>query len=332
MAYFLRKIAFFVLTLWAAVTLNFAIPRLQPGDPAEAIVRRLGGDNGPSSIDPAQLEAIRTMLGISGENIFVQYGQYIASIFRGDLGVSYTYFPYTVTEVIGDAMLWTLVLVGVTTIFSFVVGTLLGTWAAYRRGTRVDSVLTLGSTFLGTLPYFWIALLLIYLFAFQLQWFPEGGGYSTSVPGFNGDFLVDSFQHAVLPAVSLLITGPIGWILAMRNNMVQSLGEDFARLAVARGLPERRIAISYGARIAILPSVTGFALALGGLFGGTVLVEQVFNYPGLGRLLVEAVGNRDYPLLQALFLMTTTGILLANLLADVAYGLLDPRVRREVSS
>lgn len=331
MRYFLRRIGFFLATLWAALTLNFLIPRLQPGDPAEAIVRRLGGGQ-EAAVDPAQLEAIRLMLGISGENIFVQYGQYLGAVFRGEFGVSYTYFPYTVGEVVGQALPWTVVLVGVTTMISFAVGTLLGTWAAYRRGTKVDSVLTLGSTFLGTLPFFWLALLLIYVFAFQLRWFPEGGGYGFSTPGWNLTFFSDAFQHAVLPAAALLITGPIGWILAMRNNMVQSLGEDFTRLAVARGLPERRVALTYGARIAILPSVTGFAISLGGLLGGTLLVETIFNYPGLGRLLLEAVSNRDYPLMQALFLMTTVGVLLANLLADVAYGILDPRVRREVAA
>lgn len=331
MLYFLRKIAFFVLTLWAAITLNFLIPRLQPGDPAEAILRRLNKGT-VTAVDPAQLEAIRTMLGISGENIFVQYGQYLGAIFRGEWGVSYTYFPYSVTEVIGEAMPWTIVLVGVTTIISFIVGTLLGTWAAYRRGTKVDSILTLGSTFVGTLPFFWLALLLIFVFAFQLQVLPEGGGYSDTVPGFTPEFLADAGLHAILPAAALLITGPIGWIIAMRNNMVQSLGEDFTRLAVARGLPERRVALSYGARIAILPSVTGFAISLGALLGGTLLVETIFNYPGLGRLLLESVSNRDYPLLQALFLLTTTGVLIANLVADLTYGLLDPRVRREVAA
>ena len=128
--------------------------------------------------------------------------------------------------------------------------------------------------------------------------------------------------------MALLITGPIGWIIGMRNNMVQELGDDYARLARAKGLPRRRIALTYGARIAILPNVTGFAIALGGILGGTVLVETIFNYPGMGRLLIEAVANRDFPLMQALFLFTTVGVLVANFLADIVYGFLDPRVRR----
>lgn len=330
MRYFLRRAGFFVATLWAAITLNFLIPRLQPGDPAEAIVRKLVGRN--ASIDPAQLQSVRLMLGVSDKNLFQQYLDYLGAIVRGDFGVSFTYFPYKVTDVIAQAMPWTIVLVGVTTIVSFVVGTLLGSWAAYRRGSRVDSVLTLGSTFLGTLPFFWIALMLIFLFCFTWQVFPESGGYGDTVPGWNWPFIGDAISHAALPMIALLITGPLGWILAMRNNMVQTLGEDYSRLAKAKGLGERRIALNYGARIAILPSVTGFALALGGLLGGTILVETIFNYPGLGRLLFEAVGNSDYPLLQAIFLLTTVGVLVANLAADVLYGVLDPRVRKAATA
>ncbi|MGZ4427020.1 MAG: ABC transporter permease [Nocardioidaceae bacterium] len=327
MRYFVRRAGFFLATLWAAVTLNFLIPRLEPGDPAEAIVHRLAGKS--TAINPAQLAAIRRLLGAPDGSLLSQYWQYLGELVHGNYGVSYTYYPYTVTRVIGDALPWTLVLVGVTQILSFVVGTLLGAWAAYRRNSRVDSVVTLGSTFLGTLPFFWIALLLIYVFAITLNWFPEGGGYGGgSNPGWSWLFFSDAFQHSVLPAMSLLVTGPIGWIIGMRNNMVQTLGEDYARLARAKGLPERRIALTYGARIAILPNVTGFAIALGGILGGTVLVETIFNYPGLGRLLLEAVSNKDYPVMQALFLFTTVGVLIANLLADVVYGFLDPRVRR----
>jgi peptide/nickel transport system permease protein len=126
-----------------------------------------------------------------------------------------------------------------------------------------------------------------------------------------------------------MITGPIGWMLGMRNNMVQSLGEDFARFGRAKGLSARVLALSYGARVAILPNITGFALALGGLVGGTALVEQVFNYPGMGRLLLESVGNKDFPLMQAIFLFSTVGVLIANLAADLLYGILDPRARRK---
>ncbi|MCF6471781.1 ABC transporter permease [Nonomuraea sp. MG754425] len=330
MRYFLRRAGFFAATLWAAVTLNFLIPRLQPGDPAETIVQKLSGQN--KAIDPAQVTAVRKMLGTPDGNLLQQYVDYMGAVVKGEFGVSYTYFPYPVTHMIGQALWWTVILVGVTHVISFVIGTLMGAWAAYRRNTRTDSFITLGSTFVGTLPFFWLALLLIYVFAFTLNWFPERGGWGPgSTPGWNWLFISDAVQHSVLPGLALLIVGPIGWIIGMRNNMVQTLGEDYARLARAKGLPQTRIALTYGARIAVLPNVTGFAMALGGILGGTVLVESIFNYPGLGRMMLDAVSNRDYPLMQALFLFITIGVLLANFLADMLYGVLDPRVRKEAA-
>lgn len=329
MRYFLRRTAFFVVTLWAAVTLNFVIPRLQPGDPAEAIVGQLTGQ-GP--VDPDQIRAVRLMLGVPDTSLLSQYWDYLGSLVRGDFGISYTYFPYPVTYMISEALPWTLVLVGVTQILGFLIGTVLGAFAAWRRNSRFDAFVTLGSQFVGSLPFFWIALLLLYLLAFVAGWFPDSGGYSVDVePSWSMAFVGNAIYHGVLPALSILVTAPAGWIIGMRNNMVQSLGEDYTRLARAKGLKVRRVALAYGARVAILPNVTGFALALGGILGGTVLVETIFDYPGLGRLLMEAVGARDYPLMQALFLFITIGVLLANLLADFLLGVLDPRVRKEAA-
>jgi peptide/nickel transport system permease protein len=327
MVYYLRKIGFFVLTLWAAITLNFFIPRIQGGDPAEAIVQRLSGQS--QAVDPAQVEAVRNMLGAPDIPLTEQYVNYLQNVFRGEFGVSYSYFPYTVTYMIEDTLPWTLVLLGVTQIFSFVVGNMIGAWAAWKRNGTFDSWVTTFSNFFGSIPSFWIALLLLYVFAFELGWFPDGGGYSGDTePGFNWAFIKDAAYHAALPALSLAILGPIGWIMGMRNNMVQVLGDDYTRLAVAKGLPERRIAFMYGARNAILPNFTAFAISLGALVGGSILVEQIFNYPGMGRLMFEAIGNRDYPLLQTIFLLTTIGVLSANFIADILYGVLDPRVRR----
>lgn len=328
MFYFARRVLFFVGTLWAAVTLNFVIPRLMPGDPAEAIVRRLTGR--AAAVDPAQIEAVRLMLGIETDaSIVEQYVDYLGTVLRGDFGVSYTYFPYTVTHMVAQALPWTVLLVGVTQIVGFAVGTLAGAWAAWKRNGRFDSIVSIGGTFFGTLPFFWIALMLVWIFAFEFRWLPEGGGYGgETTPGWSWGFVGDAVRHSILPAASILITAPFGWMFGMRNNMVQILGEDYTRLARAKGLPPRRIALWYGARVAILPNVTGLALALGGILGGTVLVETVFDYPGMGRLLYESLGNRDYPLMQTIFLFTTFGVLLANLVADILYGVLDPRVRR----
>ncbi len=326
MKYFARKFGFFLATLWAVVTLNFLIPRLQPGDPAEIMVKRLAGKD--AALDPAQVKAMRAMLGTPDGSLWSQYVSYLGELVHGNFGLSYTYYPYTVTEVIGQAFWWTIILVTITQVLSFVGGVVLGAYAAWRRNTRFDSVVTLGSTFLGTLQPFWIGLLLLYVFGYSLGWFPTSGGYEEATPGWNWPFIQEAVSHSFLPALALLIVTPIGWILGMRNTMIMNLGEDYIRLAKAKGLPDRHVALKYAARNAMLPSVTGFALALGGVLGGAILVETVFDYPGLGRLMGEAVANKDYPLLQTLMLLTTAGVLVANLAADLLYGVLDPRARR----
>jgi peptide/nickel transport system permease protein len=324
--YFLRKFGFFLLTLWAVVTLNFLIPRFQPGDPAEIMVQALAGKD--AQLNQAQVQAMRAMLGTPEGSLFSQYLDYLKHLLHGDFGLSYTYYPYKVTEVIGQAFWWTVILVAVVQVLSFGIGVLLGAYAAWRRNSRFDSIVTLGSTFLGTLQPFWIALLLLYGFAYTLGWFPTGGGYSESDVGWNLAFMREAIMHSLLPATALLIVTPIGWILGMRNTMIMNLGEDYIRLAKAKGLPDRVVALRYAARNALLPSVTGFALALGGVLGGAILVETAFDYPGLGRLMGEAVTSKDYPLLQTLMLLTTIGVLVANLIADLLYGVLDPRARR----
>ena len=327
MVYFVRKIGFFILTLWAAVTLNFIIPRIQGGDPAEAIVRRLTGQN--QAIDPNQVEAVRKLLGAPDDNYFVQYKDYLQTIISGDFGVSYSYLPYTVTHMIGQALPWTIFLVGTVHVLSFIIGTLLGSWAAYKRNGKFDSFISTFSGFFGALPFFWTALLLLYTFAFELGWLPDGGGYDGSnPPAWSWSFIGSAVSHVILPATAMLITAPIGWILGMRNTMVQELGSDYTRLAKAKGLSEARIALMYGARNAILPNFTGFALGLGSIVGGSIIVEQIFNYPGMGRLMFESIGNRDFPLMQTIFLFTTVGVLTANFLTDLLYGVIDPRVRR----
>jgi peptide/nickel transport system permease protein len=326
MKYFARKFGFFVATLWAVVTLNFLIPRLQPGDPAEIMVKRLAGKD--AALDPAQVKAMRAMLGAPDGSLWNQYVTYLGDLVHGNFGLSYTYYPYSVTEVIAQAFWWTVLLVTFTQVVSFVGGVVLGAYAAWRRNTRFDSVVTLGSTFLGTLQPFWIGLLLLFIFGYSLGWFPTSGGYEEATPGWNLPFIQEAVSHSFLPAVALLIVTPIGWNLGMRNTMIMNLGEDYIRLAKAKGLPDRVVALKYAARNALLPSVTGFALALGGVLGGAILVETVFDYPGLGRLMGEAVANKDYPLLQTLMLLTTTGVLVANLAADLLYGVLDPRARR----
>lgn len=327
MRYYVRKISYFVLTLWAAITLNFIIPRLQPGDPAEIMVRQL---TGRGEVDPAQVAAIRTMLGYGDENVFVAYWQYLQQLASGDLGISFTYFPFPVVDVIGQALPWTLVLVGLTQVLSFVLGTLLGAFAAWRRNSRFDTTISIGSTFVGNLQSVWIGLLVLFLFAYTLGWFPASGGYGYTDPG-TPLHVLDVISHGFLPALTLMVTAPIGFILSMRNTMVQVLGEDYIRLAGAAGLKDRTLALGYAARNAMLPVVTGFALSLGVLMGGSILIETVFDYPGMGRLLGEATANRDFPLMQAILLATIVIVLTANFIVDLIYPLIDPRARKSAA-
>jgi peptide/nickel transport system permease protein len=258
-----------------------------------------------------------------------QYLDYLHQVVTLDFGVSYTYYPQSVGQLVGQALPWTILLVGIVTIISFLIGTLVGTLAAWKRGTLLDSVPTLVGSFLSAFPYFWSGLLLLFFLGYVSGVFPTSGGYgSTSEPTFSLAFLGDAIWHAVLPAITILLTSLGGWILGMRNTMINTLGEDYVTFAEANGLRSRTVALRYAARNALLPNLTTFGLALGTVVGGSLLVETVFQYPGMGYLLWTAVTNQDYPLMQALFLMITVSVLVANFLVDILYGVLDPRTRR----
>lgn len=326
MRYFARKIGFLVLTIWIAVTLNFIIPRLMPGNPVQAMMAKYA-QQGP--VSPEQEKSLELMLGLPTGSLWNQYWKYLGNLLQGNFGVSYSYFPQSVSSVIMHALPWTLVLVGMVTVLQFVVGTLLGVYAAWNRGKKFDSSATVLLSFTSAFPYFWLALALIYFFGFIHPWFPISGGYAgTLVPAFSGAFLGSALYHSVLPALTIFITGIGGSLLGMRNNMINTLGEDYILLAQAEGLKNRTIAVRYAARNALLPIVTNFAMSLGMVVGGSLLMETVFAYPGMGYLLATAVSNQDYPLLQALFLFITISVLLANFVADIVAGLLDPRLRR----
>jgi peptide/nickel transport system permease protein len=327
MRYVLRKVGLFVLTLWAAVTLNFLLPRLMPGSPVDAALGKLAAAGVP--ITNAERNAIEIQLGVPHTSLPSQYADYLRNIAALRFGTSYSFPTETVAATIGRALPWTLVLVGVTTIIAFVIGTLLGVYAGWRRGRAADTSITVGSTFFGAFPPFWLGLLLLYFLAFKLGWFPIKGGYSPGVsPNLSLSFVADALEHSVLPALTLVVTTLSGWVFGMRNNMINTLGEDYVTFAEANGLRGRTIALLYAARNALLPNVTAFGLQLGAVVGGAVLVEGVFSYPGVGGLLFTAVINHDYPLMQALFLVITLSMLVAIFVVDLLYVRLDPRVRR----
>lgn len=324
MRFLLQRVAFYLFTAWAAITLNFVIPRMVPGDPVQSLISRNQG-----RISADAIASLRVLFGLdSDRSLWEQYVAYWGQLLRGDLGLSFTFFPAPVSEVIGNSLPWTVGLVGVTTIVSFLLGTALGVGAGWRRGSWIDGLLP-ATTFLSSIPYFWLGLVAIALFAGPGSFFPSSGGYEPGlVPAFDAYFIPSAIQHSILPAATILVSSMSGWILSMRNMMVTVASEDYITVAHAKGLSERRVALSYAARNALLPNVSGFALSLGFIVGGTLLVEIVFSYPGLGFQLFQAVGSKDYPLMQGIFLIITISVLVANLLADVAYLLLDPRTRK----
>ena len=325
MKYILQRIAFYVFTAWAAMTLNFFIPRMIPGDPIQALLARFQGQMNTDAI-----ESLYVLFGIDkNASLWQEYLDYWKQLANGDLGLSFSAFPTPVAEVIGDALPWTVGLIGITTVISFLLGTFLGVLAGWRRGSWVDGLLPV-TTFLSSVPYFWLGLLAIFLFTGPDSFFPSSGGYQAGlVPYPDWPFISSMLRHSALPALTILISSVSGWILGMRNMMVTVSAEDYITVAHAKGLPDRRVALSYAARNALLPSVSGFALSLGLIVGGSLLVEIVFSYPGLGFLLFRAVGAKDYPLMQGIFLVITITVLIANLLADLVYLLLDPRTRKE---
>jgi len=319
-----RRLLFYIITAIAAVTVDFFIPRLMPGNPVEAVLAHLQGN-----VTPATIHSLEMQYGLnSPQGLWGQYVTFWVHLLHGNLGISTSYYPDSVTTVIRSALPWTLGLVGVSTVISFVLGTLLGILVAWRRGTWLDNLLP-ATTFFQAAPYFFVAFLALDLFAVRLGWFPTGRAYNQlDFPGWNAGYIGDVLQHAILPAFTIVLCSAAGWIVGMRNVMVTTMDEDYVLVAQAKGLAKRRV-IWYAARNAILPSVSGFSLAIGFVVSGALLTEIVFSYPGLGWILLQAVGARDYPLLQGIFLIITFAVLIANLAADSVYVFLDPRTRQE---
>lgn len=324
MQFLLRRIGFFVVTLWAAMTINFFVPRLMPGNPAEAMMARYHG-----KLSGQALHAMEVAFGINTHaSLATQYVGYLGNSLTGHFGTSLTFFPSSVASVVAGALPWTLGLVGVTTVIAFIVGTLIGAIGAWRRGGYFDSVIPPVFIILSAFPYFFIGMLGILLFAINLRWLPQGQGYTNGVNvTFTWSFIVDVLRHAVLPGLTIVLTSIGGWILTMRNNMITTLSEDYVRMARAKGLAPWRIMLDYAGRNAVLPNLTGFGMSLGFVVSGAILVEYVFSYPGVGYMMLQAVLNEDYALMQTLFLLITVAVLVVVLIVDAVTLVLDPRTR-----
>jgi peptide/nickel transport system permease protein len=281
------------------------------------------------TVTPQTRHAIEVALGGGSGPWWQQYGAYLANLAHGDLGVSLVAYPEKVSTVIGQALPWTIALVGLATVISFIIGIGLGTFAGWKRGSWLDNLIPV-TTMFQAVPYFWLALILLLLLSRVVQWFPFAGGYDVNsglMPGFSLQFVGSALYYGFLPALTIVLSSIGGWMLGMRNMMVSTLSEDYIVTAEAKGLKPSRVRMTYAARNAVLPSLSGFAISLGFVVAGSIVTEQVFSYPGIGQLLFSAVSNNDYALMQGVFLVISLSVLAANLVVDVLYGLIDPRTR-----
>lgn len=328
MPFILRRLAFYVVTAWAALTVNFFLPRAMPGNAVEAIMSKF------PSLTPSTYHALEAMLGVGHPgSLWGQYVTYLNDVVQFNFGTSVSSYPATVSSLLAQTIPWTLALVGSATVIAFFLGTLFGVIAGWRNGGWLDRLMP-GMMFVQAIPYFFLALLLLWLLAVKvLHIFPIGSGYEGGlVPGWDWTFISSAISHSLLPAFTVVITSLAGWMLQMRNVMITTIGEDYVLAAQAKGLPNRRVIFNYAARNAFLPQLQGFGLALGFVVSGAIVMEIVFSYPGIGLLLLSAVQSDDFPLMQAIFLVITFAVLIANLVVDLVIVAVDPRVRTREAS
>ena len=323
MPFILRRLAFYVVAAWVAITANFFIPRAMPGNPAQSIAAKY------PTLTPDAIKQLELMLGGGQQgSLWSQYVTYLGHVFTFNFGTDVAEFPTPVSTLLGQTIPWTLVLVGVSTLIAFLLGTGLGILAGWRHGGWLDRSLP-ALMFLQAVPYFFLALVLVDVLGIELHWLPTGSGYDGQfyTPGWNLGFIGSVLQHALLPAFTIVITSIAGWMLQMRNVMITTVNEDYVVAAQAKGLPNRRVIYTYAARNALLPQLQGFGLALGFVVSGALVMEILFGYPGIGLLMLNAVASDDFPLMQAIFLVITFTVLLANLIVDLVIVFFDPRVR-----
>jgi len=325
--YILKRLWFYILAFFGALALNFFLPRMMPGNPVQMFLSNLYKSGGV--VDNATIAAVEKLFGYDTHTpIILAFFNYVANIFKGNWGVSFTFYPQTVIEATGRGVRWTVFLLGTALILGFIINSLLGILVAWKRGSRLDTNLTVGGQIMANIPSVVIAIVLSITLAFT-KIFPTG--YAVTPLFFPENifqYIGDVAYHAFLPVLAVIITG-LGGIMGMRANMINQLGEDYIVMGIAKGVPDKKIMFGYGARNALLPVVTSLAMQIGFLLGGSLIVELVFNYPGLGQIMVMAISRRDYPLMEGILLMTTILMLSANFIADISILILDPRTRRQ---
>jgi peptide/nickel transport system permease protein len=324
-SFLVGKIGQYLLVLWIAITLNFLLPRMMPGNPLALIA---GEDINRLSAE--QRAALIAQIGLD-QPLAVQYIRYLQNSLQGDFGYSYQWNQPVLT-LIGTRLPWTLLLAGSGLLLSTVIGVALGALAAWRRGGRRDVGTMVFFLFLESLPAFWVGMLLVALFAVRWPIFPTFGATTPWLSLSGWAYVADVLHHLVLPLATLTIVSVSGTFIVARSAMMAVLGEEFITVARAKGLAERQVLFRHALRNALLPIATIFTLNLAFAFSGATVIETVFSYPGVGRLIFEAVLSRDYPVLQAAFMMITVLVVIANIMTDAIYPLLDPRVRSHARS
>ncbi|MFE4524279.1 ABC transporter permease [Cytobacillus firmus] len=313
------KLLQYFIVIFLMLTLNFLLPRLMPGNP---LVFLAGEDVGFMS--SAEKDAILDKYGLN-DSILEQYGTYIKNIFTGDFGYSYQQ-KRPISELLMERLPWTMLLTGLGLVLSTVIGVMFGAISAWRRGTNTDANLLTVFMFLSAMPSFWVGMILVSIFSAQLGWLPVFGAESAWSNYTGMDRFIDIGKHLILPLATLILISVTSTFMIMRYSMLNVLGEDYIMMAKAKGVKENVIKYKHAMRNALLPVATVFMLSLGFTLGGATVIETVFAYPGVGRLMFESVLSRDYPLIQATFLIITFSVVIANFLADLIYPLLDPKV------
>lgn len=317
-----RRLLEFGLVFLLAVSINFFLPRLMPGDPLKLIA-----GNAAPQLGAERVAALRAQYGLD-KPLSEQYVLYLKQLARGDLGMSFRYSGgKSVVEVLTENFRWTIFLVGISLVLALLIGSALGIWSVTRRGGAIDLSLLSAIYILRSIPPFWLAMVFISIFAIQLKLLPTGDSYT--IPRLEGwDNIKDITRHAVMPITVLTLAYIPTAYSVMRAAMFGIMDSDFIRTARAKGLPNSRVIFKHGLSNAFLPVLTSFMLDLGQLLGGVTVIEAVFNYRGIGNMMFEAVKSRDYPLLQGGFLLFTVTILILNIVTEIIYPYLDPRLRR----
>jgi peptide/nickel transport system permease protein len=330
LAYILRRFGLYLLTLWGACTVTFFFFHLIPGNPIEAFITQLQINQVYTNTQTSQamINYYNKVFGLQG-NLFQQYVHYMYQLFVAhDLGPALIDYPTHSQVLIMRALPWTIGLLGLAAVISFIFGLILGALVAWRRNAKTSQSVTNIALAFSHVPYYFVALMLIFFLAYRLDWFPSQSAYDSSLaPSFNLPFIESVIQHGFLPALSIVFIGACNWLISTRMLVVTTLGEDYLTFADAKGLNPRRILLQYALRNAYLPQVTAFGISLGYIFNGNVLVEQLFDYPGVGNLFVQAIGVLDFDTIQGIVFLAIFAVLTANLVIDLLLPFLDPRVK-----